>query len=82
MFLYASKNFVLPLARKFVGEFRLRNHFLTLRLYLLCRGVATEEGEGGYSDPPLLKSGGDVPTRFENEVAQVRCLPIFRVFCR
>ena len=39
-----------------------RDMFLTM-------GVATG-GSGGYLDPPLLKSGGDVPTRFENEVAQ------------
>ena len=40
------------------------------------RGIATGGGggEGGYSYPPFFKSGGDVPTRFENEVAQIRCL--------
>ena len=43
-----------------------------LRDMFLTMGVATGGGGGGrsYSDLPLLKSGGDVTTRFENEVTQ------------
>ena len=44
-----------------------------LRDMFLTMGVATGGrggGGGGYSNLPLLKSGGDVPTRFENEVAK------------
>ena len=40
------------------------------RCALVCMGV--ESGGTGGRVPPVTNLGGDVPSRFENEVAQIR----------
>ena len=52
------------------------NSKLELNIVLLSMGFAS----GGRGHVPAVKTLGGRPTGFESEVAQIRCLSIFRVF--